>query len=116
VKGIHEGVTIHFDGIAAAVRARMDWGAGGTGARRDTLQTPVLRTSCYEGQAAGRWRGVAERWVGFPDCGAPTQGSTRQGSASMGYHPEGRWPSRQGRQSMAQDVIDPILVRENLGR
>ena len=76
-----------------------------------------LRCRCAAGHvadAAGGWRGVTERWVGFPDCGAPTQGSTRQGSASLGYDPEGRWPSRQGRLSMAQDVIDSILVRENL--
>ena len=56
---IHEGVTIPFDCIAAAVRARMVWGC--------------WRHRCAAGHvadAAGVWRGVAERWVGFPDCGA----------------------------------------------
>lgn len=37
----------------------------GAGVRRGLLQTPVLRTLCYEGQAAGTRQTSVKRWVCF---------------------------------------------------
>ncbi len=52
--------------------------------------------------AAGTWRRVDGCWVCFPDWPPEPRGALAKARHRLGCMTEGRWPSRQGRQSVMQ--------------